>query len=193
MVTGKHDVDDPLYSKNRVNVMVGHNFPDFIDWWNRDNFRRVGYGLSMATVLSVVGPAVSIGVTNPVTFVPAVVLGVFTAGYWRVGLSDMKQSSHAIRRNYPVLGNLRYILETVSLIYSVLFDLNLDATLCIMSGGLRIAHNHVAHLFVSAATQIQQIIQRFVPNYDNTLSSPIPKDDLLIVSIATRSINAPRM
>jgi hypothetical protein len=136
MVTGKNDVDegDPLYSKNRVNAMVGHNFPDFIDWWSRDNFRRVGYGLSMATALSVVGPAVSIGVTNPVTFVPAVVLGVFTAGYWRVGLADMKQTSHAIRRNYPVLGNLRYILETVSLlIYSVgfiLLDLDLDTTLC---------------------------------------------------------------
>jgi hypothetical protein len=124
MVTGKHDVDegDPLYSKNRVNAMVGYNFPDYIEWWNRNNFRRVGYGLSMATALSVVGPAVSIGVTNPVTFVPAVVLGAFTAGYWRVGLADMKQSSHAIRRNYPVLGNLRYILETVSLIYSVGFE-----------------------------------------------------------------------
>jgi hypothetical protein len=121
MASDNHDVDDsdPLYSKKRVNAMLGHNFPDFIEWWNRDNFRRVGYGLSMATALSVVGPAVSIGVANPVTFVPAVVLGVFTAGYWRVGLADIKQSSHAIRRNYPVLGNLRYILETVSLVYSL--------------------------------------------------------------------------
>jgi hypothetical protein len=121
MISGNRDADDsdPIYSKNHVNAMVGHNFPDFIEWWNRDNFRRVGYGLSMATALSVVGPAVSIGVINPVTFVPAVVLGVFTAGYWRVGLADIKQSSHAIRRNYPVLGNLRYILETVSLIYSI--------------------------------------------------------------------------
>jgi hypothetical protein len=121
MISGNRDADDsdPIYSKNHVNAMVGHNFPDFIEWWNRDNFRRVGYGLSMVTALSVVGPAVSIGVTNLVTFVPAVVLGVFTAGYWRVGLADIKQSSHAIRRNYPVLGNLRYILETVSLIYSI--------------------------------------------------------------------------
>lgn len=117
MVTGKNDLDDgdTLYSKSRVNAMVGHNFPDYIEWWNRDNFRRVGYGLSMATALSAMAPAISLG---PTSFVPAVVLGVFTAGYWRVGLADMKQSSHAIRRNYPVLGNLRYILEMVRLIYS---------------------------------------------------------------------------
>ena len=44
---------------------------------------------------------------------PMVVLGTITAGYWHLGLKDMQQSSHAIRRNYPVLGNMRYILETV--------------------------------------------------------------------------------
>lgn len=118
MASGKNSADEgdsgSLYNKDRINAMVGHNFPDFIEWWNRDTFRTVGYGLSMATALSVVGPAVSVGLTNPVTFVPAAVLGVLTGVYWRVGLDDIKQSSHAIRRNYPVIGNLRYILETVS-------------------------------------------------------------------------------
>ena len=48
-----------------------------------------------------------------VSFTPMLVLGTLTAGYWHLGLKDMQQSSHAIRRNYPVLGNMRYILETV--------------------------------------------------------------------------------
>jgi hypothetical protein len=166
MITGKNEVDsgDPLYSKDRVNAMVGHNFPDYIEWWNRDNFRRVGYGLSMATALSVVGPAVSIGVTNPVTFVPAVVLGVFTAGYWRVGLADMKQSSHAIRRNYPVLGNLRYILETVRLTYSAGFGFRYHSVyiLCMIYASPIIMS--LTHSFPLLNIQNQQIIYRFVPN-----------------------------
>jgi hypothetical protein len=86
---------------------------------NQDNFRRGGLWLSMATVLSVVGPAASDWSDQPGHFVPTICLGSLH-GYWRVGLADMKQSSHAIRRNYPVLGNLRYILETVGL-YSVEF------------------------------------------------------------------------
>jgi hypothetical protein len=155
MVAGKKDVDDgdTLYSKKQINAMIGHNFPDYIEWWNRDNFRKVGYGLSMATALSVVGPAVSVGLTTPVSFVPAAVLGVLTAGYWRVGLADINQSSHAIRRNYPVIGNMRYILETVRLtlfcwIWMLLY-------ICILYV-VNIAHYHFADSFVSAATQTQQ-------------------------------------
>lgn len=116
LATGKPDMDDDgdsLYNKNRINAMVGHNFPDFIEAWNRATFRKVGYGLSAMTAFSAVGSAITGGLSNPVTFVPTVILGALTAGYWKVGLTDIKQSSHAIRRNYPVLGNLRYILETV--------------------------------------------------------------------------------
>jgi hypothetical protein len=155
MVAGKKDVDDgdTLYSKKQIHGMIGHNFPDYIEWWNRDNFRKVGYGLSMATALSVVGPAVSVGLTTPVSFVPAVVLGVFTAGYWRVGLADIKQSSHAIRRNYPVLGNLRYILETVR--FTLLCWSCMLRYICIMYA-LNVAHYYVADSSVSAATQTQQ-------------------------------------
>lgn len=45
--------------------------------------------------------------------VPTVAMGALTALYWKVGRNDMNQTSHAIRRNYPVLGNMRYILETI--------------------------------------------------------------------------------
>jgi hypothetical protein len=107
---------DKLYSKTQVNSMVGHNFPDFIEWWDRNSFWKVGYGLSAVTALSAVGPIIMMGSSQPVTFVPAVVLGVLTAGYWRVGIMDIRQTSHAVRRNYPVLGNFRYILETVRIL-----------------------------------------------------------------------------
>ncbi len=31
----------------------------------------------------------------------------------KVGLDDMAQTSHTIRRNFPVLGNMRYLLESI--------------------------------------------------------------------------------
>jgi hypothetical protein len=103
---------DSYYRTNRVNAMVGHNFPDYIEWWNRDNFYKVGYGLvAVTSVCAVVGSTVATMTVS--SLAPAVVLGTLTAGYWHLGLEDIRQTSHAIRRNYPVLGNLRYILEMV--------------------------------------------------------------------------------
>jgi len=58
-------------------------------------------------------PAVLSASVTPMTFAPAAVLGILTAGYWSIGLQDIKQDSHAIRRNFPVIGNMRYILETI--------------------------------------------------------------------------------
>jgi hypothetical protein len=110
--SGKDDdeTDNDLYSKERVTSMVGHSFPDFIEHWNRMNFRRVGYGLSATTALAAAG---SVVVDGGSFLAPAAILGILTAGYWHVGLKDIRQTSHAIRRNYPVLGNMRYLLETV--------------------------------------------------------------------------------
>ena len=88
--------------------MVGHNFPDYIEWWNRDTFRQVGYGLVGATAALTGAAAWSLA-----TPMAPLLLGTLTAGYWHFGLQDIRQSSHAIRRNYPVLGNVRYILETI--------------------------------------------------------------------------------
>ena len=54
--------DDPahedLYRKDRLSAMVGHNFPDFIEYWNRDTFRQVGYGLAASTVAIAMGSMV---------------------------------------------------------------------------------------------------------------------------------------
>ncbi|QGW75537.1 FMN-binding glutamate synthase family protein [Pseudomonas alkylphenolica] len=30
-----------------------------------------------------------------------------------VGLNDLRQSHHAVRRNYPIVGNIRYLIETI--------------------------------------------------------------------------------
>lgn len=99
---------------------MGHNFPDFIEWWSRDSFHKVAQGLTATTVFLAVGPFIWWDITaTPVSYIPALIMGTLTAGFWHVGNKDMKQTSHAIRRNYPVLANMRYIMETVSYIWAL--------------------------------------------------------------------------
>ena len=75
-------------------------FPDFVHQWTPAVFRKVGVGLGVVSTASfAVHPA--LGVT----------LSGLTCGYWYVGLQDMQQTNHTIRRNFPVLGHMRYILE----------------------------------------------------------------------------------
>ncbi|CAI3791984.1 hypothetical protein GLGCALEP_00313 [Pseudomonas sp. MM221] len=38
---------------------------------------------------------------------------LITAVLSLVGLNDLRQSHHAVRRNYPILGNIRYLIETI--------------------------------------------------------------------------------
>jgi hypothetical protein len=109
VVRAAHDKNDH-WNKERVNAFVGHSFPDFIEGWNRDVFKRVGYGMGATTLALGAGAMV----VSPALAVPAVILGGLSASYWAIGLNDIKQKSHAVRRNYPVLGNIRYIFETVS-------------------------------------------------------------------------------
>lgn len=106
--TSSKEDDKDIWSSRNVQAAVSHNFPDFIEHWNRDLFRKVGYGLGTVSAAAAAGAAFY----SPLLF-PAVATGTVTAAYWYVGMRDMKQTSHAIRRNYPVLGNLRYIFETV--------------------------------------------------------------------------------
>lgn len=101
---------DDFWTKDRINAAVGHSFPDFIEFWDRNAFRNVGYGLVAGT--TGLGAA-SIFYNDTGMMIPAGIAALLTAGYWRVGLQDINQQSHAVRRNYPVLGNMRYILETL--------------------------------------------------------------------------------
>lgn len=105
----KDDQEKSSKKPKTIAAFVGHNFPDFIEYWSRDTFRKVGYGLGLST--GAIG--LSAGLVDVALAPPAVVLGVLTAAYWRMGLEDMRQTSHAIRRNYPILGNMRYVLETI--------------------------------------------------------------------------------
>jgi hypothetical protein len=112
LATDDQNEKNDLYSSTVVSSMVGHSFPDFIEWWNRDAFRKIGYGLVATTAVCATTPIV-VGALSVASVVPATIVGMLTAGYWYVGLQDIRQKSHAIRRNYPVLGNMRYVLETV--------------------------------------------------------------------------------
>lgn len=77
--------------------------PDWIEHWSRDNFRRFGYVLGAT-------PVVLAGLeAYPASALAAAV----AAGYWKVGLTDMDQKGQTIRRNFPVLGNARYLLEMI--------------------------------------------------------------------------------
>ena len=94
----------------------GSNFPDFIEHWNRGVFEKVGYALGAATSVLAVAPPLLLGgleATTAASFAPALLAGGMTAAYWKVGLDDVSQTGHSIRRNYPVIGNMRYILETI--------------------------------------------------------------------------------
>jgi hypothetical protein len=82
--------------------MVSHNFPDFIEHWNRNMFHKVGYGLTATTVLTV-----AMSATTATAVVPSMALGLLTLGYWKIGLNDIQQKTHTLSRNFPVLGHVR--------------------------------------------------------------------------------------
>ena len=104
----KKDEGESIYDATKIQMSISHGFPDFIEAWNPAMFKNVGYGLCAMTL------GLGIGCYNVSGIIlPGLLSSVITGGYWYIGLNDMKQSSHAIRRNYPVLGNLRYILEVI--------------------------------------------------------------------------------
>ena len=73
--------------------------------WGRGPFYKVGAA----------GTALSLGtmaLAGPFSFASAAVT-LPVAAYWLVGLRDINQPSHALKRNFPVLANIRYFLETI--------------------------------------------------------------------------------
>ncbi|CAM9267672.1 unnamed protein product, partial [Chrysoparadoxa australica] len=74
---------------------------DIIEQWSPRTF-YITSGLASAGVC---GIAVSCG---PVA---GVLAGLPVAGFVVVGMRDLKQESHSVLRNFPVLGHMRYILE----------------------------------------------------------------------------------
>lgn len=99
------------WDDKKVTGYFGHNFPDFIEKWNRQRFRQLGYGLVASTSALALGSAFIFESALPIA--PTLFVGALTTAYWTVGLNDVSQKSHAVRRNYPVIGNLRYVMETI--------------------------------------------------------------------------------
>lgn len=94
-----------------VNIKyISSGLPDFIEDWDRDVFRKIGYGLTAITAASACNTIV-IFETQTVIFTAG--LGALTGAYWVIGKRDIEQRSHTIRRNFPVLGNMRYLLEMI--------------------------------------------------------------------------------
>jgi len=78
--------------------------PDFVEMWTRSVFYKAGAAGSVLAGLLVLSWGPSVG--------SALVLGG-VAGYWVLGIQDIQQSHHSVRRNFPVLGRMRYLLESI--------------------------------------------------------------------------------
>lgn len=71
--------------------------PDWIEKWNPNIFRKVGFGLAAGTVaLGALGSPVAGAIA-------ALPVGL----YWLTGIQDMKQEAQTLRRNFPVLAHVR--------------------------------------------------------------------------------------
>lgn len=82
---------------------AGSGFPDFIHKYNADVFKQMSMALAAGTACSFVA-------LGPFAATPYVI-GIPTAAFIYSGYKDMTQVKHAVRKNFPVLGNVRYIFE----------------------------------------------------------------------------------
>lgn len=102
------DVDDTW---SQMNIKHAGGIPDFVEKWSPAIFHKVGLGLTVASLalfpLSYHHGSGHLDVILPGT------LSAFTAFYWWRGLSDMRQSHQALRRNFPFLIHIRYLLESI--------------------------------------------------------------------------------
>jgi hypothetical protein len=100
--------------KEEVKADIKHTsagMPEFLEHWNRGLFKSVGYGLAAASLGSA---CVTLPfATGASDLLLSTILTGTTAGYWYLGLEDINQSGQTIRRNFPVLGRMRYILESI--------------------------------------------------------------------------------
>lgn len=174
---------EDLYDHTKVTAMVGHNFPDFVEKWNRHVFRKVGYAFIGLTGASLLWPISSaIPLTQFGAYIPSVVLTALTTAYWKVGLSDLAQTQHTIRRNYPVLGNIRYIFETIRP--------EIRQVRGLVKGR---GHHGFFDAFYHKTNSAFFYFSYTYNICDSTLSKQTPRVDLLIVHIDLEYISAQKM
>jgi hypothetical protein len=101
-------VDEDLKKKReQAGKYKGHTFPELLEHWSRERFKQVGVVLAGGAGLATLG-TISVGAH----YEQAILLDAFVALYWYQGLKDIRQTTKAIPHNFPVLGNLRYLLES---------------------------------------------------------------------------------
>ena len=72
-------------------------------------FKKFGFGMIGASALT----APLAWMDGGVSILTPLFLSGVTAAYWKIGLTDLKQDDQALRRNFPVLIHVRYILEMI--------------------------------------------------------------------------------
>jgi glutamate synthase domain-containing protein 2 len=99
------DQERSYYSYEKRFGGQANQFPDFITNWNRNTFYKGGalFSAMSGATFFFLGP---LSVEAWLSTLPV-------AAYWLTGFRDMRQTQHTIRRNFPVLGNIRYIFETI--------------------------------------------------------------------------------
>lgn len=102
------DAKEKLVGKGKDDkLMVIHGggvLPDFVEKWNRNVFYYVGtLGLGLDAILFY---------ATPYSWSPWI-LGTLLFGYWYRGIKDIRQTKQAIPQNFPVLGHVRYIFESL--------------------------------------------------------------------------------
>jgi hypothetical protein len=87
----------------KANHQSNTDLQDLIEQWDEKVFYSVGTAMGAGSLAL----AITLG---PVAVSPWVA-GVATFLFWKVGYTDLQQDKHTIRRNFPVLGRMRYLLE----------------------------------------------------------------------------------
>jgi glutamate synthase domain-containing protein 2 len=86
-------------------IRGSHGMPNFIEEWTPKRFKQAGALL----VASTLGSAALVSPLSPLT----VSLAGVSSLYWYFGLKDLKQTKHALLRNFPLLVKFRYLAESI--------------------------------------------------------------------------------
>ncbi len=78
-----------------------HQVPGVIERWSRSAFVLVGIGMVAGTV--------ALMLLTPWAGLLLMPVGAFVA----IGVADMTQRRHTLRRNFPVIGHIRYVFESL--------------------------------------------------------------------------------
>lgn len=95
---------DDMSPDEKARATAAISFPDLIEHWGRDSFYKAGYAMTAGGV----GLTYLLGICQE-----SLIFDTVVAGYWVKGYYDMNQNSHTILKNFPVLGNARYLFEVI--------------------------------------------------------------------------------